>query len=299
METYNQINDNNKNLSIALGFFDGIHIGHRAVLSSAVSYAKNNGLKSAVITFENHPKCYLNNLKPKYIISKKEKLDILENLGLDFVYFLKFDENFVKLSAKSYLELLYNNLSPKAISTGTNHTFGKDKEGNSEYLYNMQKVFNYKYFNVDSQKLNDIIISSSLIRKSLENGNIEYVNKMLDRQYSFEETVVKGEQIGRTLGFRTANLYYPEDILNIGRGVYSVDVLYNGCMYKGVANFGMRPSLENTKIPLLEVHILNFDENIYGKTIKVFFNKKIRNEKKFNSLDELKVQIAKDINAVI
>lgn len=299
MDKYYEINDFNKNLSIALGFFDGIHIGHRAVLNSAISYARLNNLKSAVITFENHPRCFLNNLEPEYILTKQEKIKIFESLGFDFVYFLKFDDDFSKISAQQYLNILLKNFEPKAISTGFNHTFGKNREGTSVFLEQNAEIFGYKYFRVNSIEIDSEVVSSSKIRENLKFGNIEQVNKMLGRNYFLEETVVEGEKIGRVLGFKTANLIYPKNVLNIAKGVYCAGVEYCGKKFKGVANFGMRPSFENTQIPVLEVHILDFDKDIYGEKIKVEFIRKIRDEKKFESLEELKTQIKNDISMVL
>lgn len=298
MEIYNEINDKNKNLALALGFFDGIHIGHRAVLNSAINYAKSNDLKSAVITFENHPRCFFKKCEPEYILSKHDKLKIFEDMGFDYVYFLKFDEKLSKLSASEYLEFLKINLNPKSISTGFNHYFGHNREGNAEFLKQNQKKYAYEYLETPQIEIDNKIVSSSTIREDLKSGNIELVNKMLGHKYSLTETVVEGEKIGRTIGFRTANLLYPKNMLNVSRGVYSVEVEYNGQLFKGIANFGMRPSLENTKIPVLEVHILNFEKDIYGEKIKVSFLKKIRDEKKFPSLNELKTQISKDISII-
>ena len=296
MQVFNEINSENKNLSIALGFFDGIHLGHKAVIGSAVSFAKNNNLKSAVITFENHPKCLINNTEPEYILSKSEKLNILESLGVDYVYFLKFTEELSKLSASEYIEFLCNNLEPKAISTGFNHNFGANKDGNSEFLNSIKTKYGFEYFQSPPVKTDDgEIVSSSKIRESLKQGNIELVNKMLGYNYFINETVIEGEKIGRTIGFRTANILYPTNLLNIGKGVYSVDVEYNSAQFKGIANFGIRPSLGNTQTPILEVHILDFEKDIYGEKILVKFKKKIRDERKFKSLDELKAQITKDV----
>ena len=298
MEIYNEINGKNKDLSIALGFFDGIHIGHSAVLNSAVYYAKNNGVKSAVVTFENHPRCFFNKTEPEYILTKHEKLKIFENYGFDYVYFLKFDKNLAQLSADEYLKFLHENFNPKAISTGFNHTFGKDKSGNADFLDKNQKQYGYEYFKQAPVTIDGETVSSSKIRENLRLGNIESANNMLGYNYFLEETVVEGEKIGRTIGFRTANLLYPKNMLKIANGVYSVEVEYNGQRFKGIANFGMRPSLGNTTVPILEVHILNFEKDIYGENLKVEFIKKIRDEKKFGSLEELKSQIAKDIKNV-
>lgn len=298
MEIYNEINGKNKDLSIALGFFDGIHIGHSAVLNSAVYYAKNNGVKSAVVTFENHPRCFFNKTEPEYILTKHEKLKIFENYGFDYVYFLKFDKNLAQLSADEYLKFLHENFNPKAIATGFNHTFGKDKSGNADFLDKNQKQYGYEYFKQAPVTIDGETVSSSKIRENLRLGNIESANNMLGYNYFLEETVVEGEKIGRTIGFRTANLLYPKNMLKIANGVYSVEVEYNGQRFKGIANFGMRPSLGNTTVQILEVHILDFEKDIYGENLKVEFIKKIRDEKKFGSLEELKSQIAKDINKI-
>lgn len=294
MQVYHELNDINKDLSLALGFFDGVHLGHRAVLNKTV---EDSNLKSAVITFENHPKCFLENKDPQYILQMKSKLEIFESLGIDFVYLLDF-EKLCNLSAFDYLSYLCENLAPKRISTGFNHFFGKNREGCPTFLRNNQKKFDYKYFEVPQIVINSQVISSSTIRENLVKGNIDFVNAMLGYNYFLEETVQEGEKIGRTLGFKTANLYYPKHLLQISRGVYKSEVLLHGKTYQGVANFGMRPSLNNTKVPVLEVHILDFDDDIYGENLKVSFIKKIRDEVKFNNLDELKNQISKDVKQV-
>lgn len=298
MQIFNELNIN-KNLSLAFGFFDGVHIGHQAVIKSAVDFGKANGTKSAIITFQDHPCCYFYHVQPKYIITKHDKLNLFESLGVDYLYFLKFDEYLAMMDASEYLrDVIIKNFAPYAISTGFNHSFGAKKSGNVELLCTMQKEFCYQYFEVPPVLYDKEIVSSTRIREDLALGNIDMVNSMLGYNYFLEETVVEGEKLGRELGFKTANLIYPDDLVEVGRGVYKVKVEYGGNIYDGVANYGLRPTVSEDKKPTLEVHILNFDKDIYGEKIKVNFLKKIRDEKKFNSLDELKAQIQKDVKVV-
>lgn len=298
MQIFNDINVN-KGLSLAFGFFDGVHIGHQTVIKSAVDYARENGTKSAVITFEDHPCCYFYDVKPKYIVRRADRVKLFENLGVDYLYSIKFDEYLAVMNASDYLkDIIVKNFEPKAISTGFNHSFGAKKSGDVHLLCTMQKEFCYQYFEIPPVLYNNEVVSSTRIREDLSLGNIEFINAMLGYDYYLEETVVEGMHLGEKLGFRTANLVYPEDLVEPGRGVYKVRVEYAGQNYSGIANFGLRPTVSKDEKNLLEVHILDFDKEIYGEKLKVTFLKKIRDEKKFNSLYELKDQIEKDISEV-
>lgn len=296
MQVFNELNKN-KGLSLAFGFFDGVHIGHQAVIKSAVDFAKLNDKKSAVITFEDHPCCFFYHVKPQYIIKEADKIKFLENLGVDYLYTINFDQHLSIMMASDYLkEVIVKNFEPSAISTGFNHFFGAQKSGDVNYLKKMQDELNYKYFEVSPMLHNGEVISSTRIREDLMLGNIEVVNSLLGYEYFLEETVVHGQQLGRKIGFKTANLIYSDNLVQIGRGVYKVSVEYNGEMFKGIANYGLRPTVGDNEKPALEVHILDFDREIYGESIKVTFFKKIRDEKKFDSIEELKSQIETDIN---
>ncbi len=297
MQTFNELNSN-KRLSLAFGFFDGVHIGHREVIKSAVDFAKQNNTKSAIITFQDHPCCFFYHLNPKYIIKKQDKLKFIEELGIDYLYCLKFDEHLSTMMASDYLkEIIMKNFEPAAISTGFNHYFGAKKSGDVHYLTQMQEKLHYKYFEVPPKLFHDEVVSSTRIREDLALGKIELVNAMLGYNYFLEETVVHGLQLGRKMGFKTANLIYPDNLIEIGRGVYKVLVEYDGKTYEGIANYGLRPTVAQNEKSALEVHLFDFDKEIYGEKIKVTFLKKIRDEKRFSSLDELKCQIEKDINA--
>lgn len=292
MKIFTELNKNN-NLSLALGFFDGVHLGHKSVIKSAVDFAKQNGNKSAVITFANHPCCYFWGVCPKYILTRNERKKKIEELGVDYLYELDF-ESIAGLTAQDYLkDILVNHFTPVSISTGWNHNFGAKKSGNVKFLQDNAKKYGYEYFELSPQKHNNEIISSTTIRKLLSEGKIEKANQMLGCKFSIQGQIIKGNQIGRTIGFKTANIVYPMELIELPYGVYSVDTNYG----KAIANFGIRPTI-NGSHAILEAHILDFDKDIYGEQIKINFDKMIRAEKKFPSLDALKNQIKIDINSI-
>ncbi len=297
MKIYSKINEN-PDLSLALGYFDGVHRGHRKVIKKAVDYAKIQGKKSAVITFKDHPCCFFYNVCPKYILTRDERRNKIEELGIDFLYELSFDDIY-KLNAREYLEdILIKNFSPIAISTGFNHHFGCKKSGDTEFLQQMSAVHNYIYFMSEPEKIKGEIISSTAIRNLLSEGNIEEANKMLGYNFVIEGNVEYGEQLGRQIGFRTANLLYPPELIELPFGVYATNTIINGKSYKGITNFGIRPTVSTANHCTVETHILDFDKNIYGQKIRVEFLKMIRHEKKFSSIEELKNQIKDDINSI-
>lgn len=289
----------NTNLSLALGYFDGVHLGHQKVISTAVNYAHKNGNKSAVITFKDHPCCFFKGVCPKYILTREDRLKHLEALGVDYVYILDFDAKLCLLSADEYLKnVLIDNFSPKSISTGFNHYFGAKKSGGVDLLTKMQSVYGYEYFEIPPQKINNETISSTAIRSALSKGQIENANEMLGYNFTISGEVIKGQQIGRKIGFRTANLIYPPELIDLPFGVYSVIVHYEGRQHKGITNFGIRPTVSNNRQCSLETHILDFDKDIYGENISVEFLKMIRPEKKFDSIEKLKKQIYLDIESI-
>ena len=292
MQIFTELNKN-PDLSIALGYFDGVHSGHRTVIQNAVAYAKKNGGKSAVITFTDHPCCFFYGICPKYILTRQERENRIKTLGVDYLYELDF-ESISGLTAEEYLkDVLVKYFSPCAISTGWNHNFGYKKSGNAKFLHDSSKKFGYEYFELPPQKINNEIVSSSAIRKYLSEGKLEKANTMLGYKFYTSGRIIKGQQLGRTIGYKTANMIYPAELISLPFGVYSVQTNFG----KGIANFGTRPTVKGEGT-LLEVHILDFDKDIYGETLNVEFNKMIRPEKKFPSLDALKNQIRNDIKQV-
>ena len=283
------------NSSLALGFFDGVHLGHRAVIENAVNYARTKGEKSAVITFRDHPCRYFYDITPEYILTRDERRKRIEQLGVDFMFELDFSE-FASLSADEYLkDVLVKNFSPVAISTGFNHNFGKSKRGDTEFLRNNSLSFGYKYFLTPAQKFEDEIISSTTIRLALIEGDIEKANSMLGYNFGVSGVVVKGKQLGRTIGFPTANIIYPNELIRIPLGVYATKVIFDGKVYFGITNFGKCPTVCDCNMACVETNILNFDEDIYGKNLRIEFLHHIRPEKKFSSVGELKSQIRQDL----
>lgn len=288
------------NLSLALGFFDGVHLGHKIVIENCVKQAKNNNLKSALITFVNHPKCTINNIEPKYILDFKSRLKHIEKLDIDYCFVYEFNEKFLNLDYCQYIQnILINNFHPKFITTGFNHYFGKNREGNPNKLKQNETQFGYTYNKIAPYILDNEIVSSSLIRQKLTLGKIEKANKMLSYNFYLEGKVIEGNKLGRTINFPTANFLYNKNIIQIPYGVYFVKVFVDNKQYFGVLNFGIKPTINTSnKKPLCEVHILDFDNNIYNKKIKVEFIKKIRDEKKFENIEDLKNQITLDINTI-
>lgn len=292
---FERIPDNYKNLSLALGFFDGVHRAHRKVILNAVEYAKQNGIKSAVITFNTHP-AEAAGKQVKYITTIQTRDELIKSLGVDYIFSIDFDKNLMDITHTEYLDALVNKFNPQAITTGFNHTFGKARLGTSGFLEENSKKYGYEYFLIKPETLNGEVISSSVIRKKLAAGDISLANEMLGHSFSFGGKVIYGNQIGRTIGFPTANIIYPEELVTIPYGVYAVRITVKNETHKGMMNFGIKPTIDETnKIPVAEVHILNFDDDIYGEAVNIDIEKQIRTERKFPSLEELKKQIEKDL----
>ncbi len=274
---------------LILGFFDGVHAGHRAVIESAFEYSDN----VILVTFKESPAVYFGQ-KAEYIMSRQKSLEKIKSLGVHKIVQLDFSK-IANMTAEQYLEYLIINYSPVSISTGFNHTFGFGKAGTPDFLYKNQNRYNYKYICVGPIVENNQTISSTLIRNLLVNGNIDQANKLLESKFTIMGNVISGKQIGRKIGFPTANIEYPANTVRIPYGVYKSVVHYDNRELKAITNWGMKPTLNNTLKPVLETHIFNFSGDLYGKQIEIAIEKRIRGEIKFDSLDELKAQITKDV----
>ena len=271
-------------INLVLGFFDGIHIAHKELIQSAVKLGK-----TILITFKESPAIYFK--KPyKYIYPREYSLNKIKDLGVNEI--LEFDfSQIASMPAEDYIKFIVEKFSPKAIYTGFNHTFGANKSGSPELLKQMEEKYNYKYHCIPPIEDNGEIVSSTLIKTLIQTGNIERANRLLGTNFFIENIVEEGARIGRKIGFPTANINYPENIIELPYGVYSIK--YNE--YSGVLNWGMRPTVNNTLKPIAEAHIIDFNENLYGQKVRLEVIKKIRDEKKFENLDKLKAQIDKDI----
>ncbi len=293
MEVFSELKESKK-LSLALGFFDGIHEGHQVVIKNAINIAKANGTKSAILMFKEHPLSFISHTKNKNILNLEDKLRYLEKIGVDEVYLFDFPE-FENYSAEDYIKnIIFKYFSPVAITTGFNHSFGKNKTGNPQVLRKFQKKYGYKYFEIPPITCNQSVISSSTVKKSIEEGNVNFAQALLGYNFFIRSKVIEGKHIASTLGFPSANIVYPENIVQIPHGVYYVIVTYNGKKYNGILNHSECPSLFPTKEPKTEVHLLDFNEDIYGEEIKISFVAKIRNELNFENKEKLSAQLLRD-----
>ena len=291
------INIQHKNSIILIGNFDGVHKGHQKLFSLANRYKKKYSSKIGVLTFEPMPKMFFNTkLKNFRISSLQQKISLLKNLNVDFVITKKFDQKFSRIKSENFIkEILGKKLKPKFIFVSNNFRFGNKREGNVVQLVKFEKLLNYKVVKPRPLLANKKIASSSLIRSFLQKGKLEKANRILNRNWSIDGKVQKGKQIGKKIGFPTANIDIQDYVLACP-GVYAVRVKKIGKNnnLKGIANLGYRPTFNGKKI-LLEVHLFNFSGNLYNKYLTVEFKKFIRKEKKFRNVDQLRKQIKTDL----
>ena len=292
-----KISNKYKQSILLIGNFDGLHIGHRKLFDLAKRYKKKNKLKIGVVTFEPMPKMFFNKSIKNFRISNlSQKNKILEKLGIDFIITKKFDKKFSKIKSESFIKnILYKKLRAKYIFVSNNFRFGNNREGDVKKLIQSEKIYNFKIIKPKPLIKKNKIISSTLIRKLLINGNLDKANNLLDRKWSINGIVEKGRQLGKKIGFPTCNIDI-KDYVIAKPGVYAVRInLRNKRSHlKGIANLGYRPTFKQKKI-LLEVHIFNFSGNLYNKPLSVEFIKFIRKEKKFKNVKQLKKQIKLDL----
>ena len=282
---------------IAIGNFDGLHIGHQKVLKEARKKAINKKLKFGLVTFEPVPTMFFNDsIKNHRINSFNQKIYFLKKIKLDFLIIINFNKNFSNLSAENFIKkILFKKLKSKYIFISKNFRFGKKRLGDIKTLKNFEQKYSYKTLVTTPYEKKDKIVSSSLIRKIIQKGKIQEAEKLLGRPWSIEGEVVKGAQRGRLIGFPTCNIKLNSYILP-KLGVYLVWVQINNLKKKGIANIGYRPTF-NGKSLLLEVNIFGIKRNLYKKILKISFIKFIRAEKKFKDIKQLKAQIKKDIRS--
>ena len=300
MKTYKKVNIEKKfkKSVLAIGNFDGLHLGHQKVLRQARKKAEKHKLKFGVMTFEPVPVMFFNKkIKHHRINNLEQKIIGFKEIKVDFLIIIKFNKKFSNLSSNKFIEkILYKNLNIKYLFVSKNFKFGKNREGNVEKLKANEKKYNFKTIISEPLKKNRKVISSTMIRKLLLKGKITKANSILGRSWSIEGKVIKGKQRGRKIGFPTCNIKI-DSYIKPKLGVYSVEVETNSFKRKGIANLGYRPTFNGQNL-LLEVNIFGIKFNLYKKIIRVKFIKFIRNEKKFRSIIELKEQIKQDIKKV-
>lgn len=292
--------DISQDIVVSIGMFDGVHIGHKKVIETTVNLAKSCHLESAIITFSNHPsEFFIPNHSEKLLTSPEEKIRLIEQLGVDHIFILPFDHYMANFSATHFVtDVLIQKLACKAIVLGYDNHFGKNREGTIHFL-NSQFSDKLEAISVEAAIINDQTVSSSLIKSKIAENDVVGANDFLGYSFELSGKVVEGNKLGRTIGFPTANLLLADSKKLIPpTGVYESIVIINGLSLQGITNIGFRPTIENSSLIKIETHILSFDEDIYEQEIIIQPGRKIRNEIKFDSIDQLKNQIQLDLAQV-
>lgn len=288
----------NKNSVLTVGTFDGIHLGHKKIIADLIRIKKEKNLRSVIVTFEPHPQIILRNKNTtiRLLSTTEEKLREFENLGIDLVYILNFTKEFSEIHAEDfYRDYLIGRVGLTDIVFGYDHNFGKNREGNYDTLKDFSAKYGIDVHKVDEFKINGYKVNSTTIREFLINGEMENAAYILGHNYYLTGKVVYGDRRGSTIGFPTANVKPLSEYKLVPKnGVYFVSAEVKGKKYSGMMNIGKRPTVAEQNEIFLEVNIFDFNSDIYGDVIRIDFIKYLRDEKKFNSLDELVMQLNKD-----
>lgn len=292
--------DNTPTLSRAVvtqGTFDGVHLGHRQILKHVVEEAKKIDGKSVLITFFPHPRLVIhpedNNLK--LLTTLNEKIDLLQEIGLDYLIVLPFTDEISNLNPLSYVrDIIVRKLNPTKLVVGYDHRFGKNREGDIHDLIKFSETFGFEVEQISAQAVEEITVSSTKIRNALAKGNVQVANKYLGYAYRFTGEVVKGMQLGRTIGYPTANLSISDPLKRVpGHGIFAARAFWNEKWHNGMLSIGSNPTIPQ-KNESIEMHIFNFNEDLYEQELTIELVKKIRDEIKFNGLEDLKGQLDRD-----
>jgi riboflavin kinase/FMN adenylyltransferase len=281
--------------AIALGNFDGVHKGHQELISKTVETAKKHGIKSAVFTFSNHPKNLIPGQKEvKNIIYQDEKEALIENLGVDYLYNIQFTEEILNTEPEDFVKkILVDKCNIAEAFCGFNYRFGYNAHGDVKTLKKCGKSFGFAVNTIPPVIIDGEVVSSTLIRSLIKSGEVDECYKYLGRYYDIGGEVVIGNRLGKSIGFPTSNICIDENMVTPPNGVYVTYCIYNKTVYPSVTNVGVKPTIGYYK-KNVETHIFNFDKELYGKYIKVEFLKMMRDEVKFNSIEELVAQITRD-----
>ncbi len=282
---------------VTLGMFDGVHLGHQKVIEKIVSLANKTNGESIVLTFDRHPRSFLSKKPQSCITSLEHRLVLFERLGVDITVVVKFDKKIAETSAEDFIaKIMYNSLGSKAVVLGFNCSFGKDRRGNASMVCGFAHKYGFEVISCEPVEFKGEIISSTTIRKNIIQGNLQKAKGMLGRHVSVFGTVIKGSGRGKELGFPTANLNLHHEV-RPPSGVYVTKVFFDGKEYNAITNIGKRPTFEENTYddePVVEAHIIDFNESIYGRDLEVQFLYKLREEAKFENVDELKLQLERD-----
>lgn len=292
-----------KNTVVTVGTFDGVHEGHRALMETVVSKAKEREGRSVVVTFDPHPRTIISskNNSIKLLTSLHERAEVLDTVGVDILCVIPFTRDFSLLSSEEFIrDIIAEKIGISEFVIGYDHHFGKDRSGTIETLEQLGPEMDFDVYVVSKREMGDITISSTKIRNTLqEEGDVQTAAKLLGRPYMLNGVVIHGDERGRKIGFPTANLRQEHPDKAIPKnGIYAVTVRVDGSWYKGMMNIGIRPTFDGVS-KSLEVNIFEFDQQIYGKTIQVRFIDRIRDEKKFDGAEGLKKQLESDRKAAL
>ncbi|MBC8016686.1 MAG: bifunctional riboflavin kinase/FAD synthetase [Sporomusaceae bacterium] len=284
-------------ITIALGTFDGIHIGHQKIISQAVALAKQINGTSVVFTFSNHPLSVVAPERcPLQLVTQDDKAELIQKLGVDVLLTIPFTPDFLKLSPEQFIDLVLETLSPKHIVIGPNYYFGYKSTGTPELLQTAGIQYGFNVEVHPTVYVNGTIVSSTLIRQMIIDGHVDQAAQFLGRPFTINGVVIHGAKRGRELGFPTINMEFPSQFVLPADGVYAVSLTIENSQYNGVANIGKNPTCNETH-RRLEVHILQYSGNLYGQGVTVSFLKHIRGQITFADSEELKLQISQDIKA--
>jgi len=298
LKIFNSILDfkSNKKTVLTLGTFDGVHLGHQSILKKIIEAASNEDEESLVLTFFPHPRMILEQDSDiKLLNTIEEKASLLYKLGIDHLVIQKFDNSFSQLAPEDFVkQILVDIFNVKKIIIGYDHRFGKNRAADINDLIAFGQKYNFEVEQISAEEINDVSISSTKIRLALQAGNISLANDYLGYQYFLNGTVVKGRQLGRTIGYPTANIQVDENFKLIPAiGVYAAFAIIDDEKYFGMVNIGTNPTIGENPLTI-EINIFDFNKNIYNKKITIGFIDKIRDQQKFNSLDELKNALSND-----
>jgi riboflavin kinase/FMN adenylyltransferase len=298
LKIFHSINDfsSPKKTILTLGTFDGVHIGHMKILEKVINSTENSKYESLVLTFFPHPRMVLQeNSEIKLLSTITEKIDLLEKMGIHNLVIHPFDETFSRLTAEEFVKtVLVEKFNIHKIIIGYDHRFGRNRTANIDDLVNFGIKYGFEVEQISVQEIDAISVSSTKIRKALSQGDMALANNYLGYEYFLTGTVVKGKQLGRTIGFPTANIQIEEDYKLIPKkGAYIVKSTINNSVVHGIMNIGLNPTVKGENLSL-EIHFLDFKENLYDKKISITLLKYLRPEQKFESLEELKAQLERD-----
>lgn len=305
MKVYRELGDSLpvfRKAVVTIGTFDGVHLGHRKIIAQLKAEAMRIGGETVIITFHPHPRKIVSSVPGdiRLLSTLEEKTALLEAAGIDHLVIVPFDHIFSNQTAEQYVkDFLWKYFTPHTVIIGYDHRFGKSREGNYQLMKTYGSQLGFEVKEISEQLMNEVVVSSTRIRNAIAENEIELANELLGHPYAFTGVVVEGNQLGRTIGYPTANLHISsEEKLVPGNGVYAVTVSLPQAtapvtLYKGMMNIGLRPTVDGKK-RVIEVNIFDFNEDIYGQALQVNLHHYLRGEVKFNGLDELKAQLQQD-----